>query len=105
LEILPPQFLQSLFDGSHEKCNNFFTFASFNANLLNFQNRRPGPYCFKIQGQIYYQINIAAQNENPTYGQLFIIDVNEVIKYSLTENSEFDLEIVQNVERIIRHIT
>jgi len=51
LEILPqpPQFLQSLFDGSHEKSNNFFkyirsynssfSFASFNANLLNFQNR------------------------------------------------------------------
>jgi len=117
LEILPqpPQFLQSLFDGSHEKSNNFFkyirsynssfSFASFNANLLNFQNRRPGPYCFKIQGQIYYQINTAlyaAQNENPTYGQLFIIDANEAINYRLTENSEFDLEIVQNLERIIR---
>jgi hypothetical protein len=83
LQSLPevPQFIRTLFDGSHVKSNNFFqhicsynssfSFASFNANLINFQDRRPGPYCFKIQGQIYYQINTAlyaAQNESPTYG-------------------------------------
>jgi len=79
LEPLPqlPQFLRNLFDDSHIKSNNFFkhicynssfSFASFNANLVNFPNRRPSSYCFKIQGQIYYQINTAlyaAQNENP----------------------------------------
>jgi len=78
---------------------------SFNANLVNFRNKRSGPYCFKIQGQIYYQINTtlyAAQNENPTYGQLFIIDSNEAINYRLTENSELDLEITQNLEHIMR---
>jgi len=83
LESLPqlPQFLRSVFEGSHAKSDNFFqhirsynssfSFASFNANLVNFSNRRPSPYCFKIQGQIYYQINTALyadQNENPTYG-------------------------------------
>jgi len=60
LESLPqfPQFLCILFDNSHAKSNNFFkhirsynssfSFASFNANLINFPNR-PSPYCFKIQ--------------------------------------------------------
>jgi len=63
------------------------------------------PYCFKIQGQIYYQINTtlyAVQNEKPTYGQLFIIDSNEAINYRLTKNSELDLEIIQNLEHIMR---
>jgi hypothetical protein len=117
LESLPqlPQFLCNLFDGTHVKSSNFFkhirsynssfSFASFNANLTNFSNRRPGPYCFKIQGQIYYQINTAlytAQNEKPTYGQLFIVDSNEAINYRLSENSELDLEIIQNLEHIMR---
>jgi len=117
LESLPqlPQFLRSVFEGSHAKSNNFFqhirsynssfSFASFNANLVNFSNRRSGPYCFKIQGQIYYQINTALyadQNENPTYGQLFIIDSNEAINFRLTENSDLDFEIVQNLEHIMR---
>jgi len=117
LESLPqlPQFLRSIFEGNHAKSDNFFqhirsynssfSFASFNANLVNFSNRRPGPYCFKIQGQIYYQISTAlyaAQNENPTYGQLFIIDSNEAINFRLTENSDLDFEIVQNLEHIMR---
>jgi len=85
--------------------NSSFSFASFNANLINLQGRRPGPYCFKIQGQIYYQINTAlyaAKNENPTYGQLFIVDSNEAINYRLSENSYLDFEIVQNLEHIMR---
>ncbi|KYM96549.1 ATP-dependent DNA helicase PIF1 [Cyphomyrmex costatus] len=117
LESLPqsPQFLRCLFNNNHAKSNNFFqhirtynssfSFASFNANLVNLSNRRPGPYCFKIQGQIYYQINTAlyaAQNENPSYGQLFIIDSNEAINYRLIENSKLDLEIIQNLEHIMR---
>jgi len=74
-----PQFIRTLFDGTHAKSNNFSkhicsynsSFASFNVNLINFQNRRSGPYCFKIQRQIYYQINTAlyvAQNKDSTYG-------------------------------------
>lgn len=108
-----PEFLCSLFDGNHVKSNNFFnhihsynssfSFASFNANLVNFQERRPGPYCFKIHGQIYYQINTelhAAQNENPTYGQLFIVDFNEAI--SLNQNTYLDFEILIKLECLMR---
>jgi len=70
LQPLPecPQFIRTLFNSTHVKSNNFFqhirsynssfSFASFNANLINFQDK-PGPYCLKIQGQIYYQINTA----------------------------------------------
>ena len=34
-------------------------------------------YCFKIQGQIYYQINetlYPSENDYPKYGQLFIVN-------------------------------
>jgi len=84
--------------------NSSFSFASFNANLINFQDRRTGLYCFKI-GQIYYQINTAlyaAQNESPTYGQLFIVDSNEAINHRLNQNSYLDFEIIQNLEYIMR---
>ncbi|KAL6419581.1 hypothetical protein ACFW04_011319 [Cataglyphis niger] len=93
LEPFPqfPQFLRSLFNGSHAKSNNFFkhirrsynslfSFTSFNVNLVNFENRRPGPYCFKIYGQIYS------------------------INYHLNENSDLDFEIIQNPEHIMREL-
>ena len=85
-----PEFLQRLLEDEDDKSNNFFTniryynnslsFASFNANLRDFSNNRPGPYCFVVHGQVYYQINTslyAAENEQPTNGQLFIIDQQE----------------------------
>lgn len=61
-----PSELKSVLDGSHLKSKNFkeniirnnsFSFASLNANVVNCNERRTGPYCFKIQGQVYYQIN------------------------------------------------
>ena len=79
-----PEELLEMFNGTHRKSNNFFqnikcynnllSFASFNANSHNFQSRRLGPYCFKIHGQIYYQINTglySSENESPLFGQLF----------------------------------
>ncbi|XP_046745540.1 uncharacterized protein LOC124410885 [Diprion similis] len=117
LETLPkpPSILYNLFNGSHPKStyfyehirsyNNSFSFASFNANLFDFANRRPGPYCFKIQGQIYYQINTALypdSNEYPTFGQLFIIDPNEAIEFRCHENSRLDPEIAGSLDMMMR---
>ncbi|XP_057329849.1 uncharacterized protein LOC130670458 [Microplitis mediator] len=117
LENLPdmPLALKSLFDGTHEKSNHFyeriryynssFSFASFNANLVQFNNRRPGPFCFKIQGQIYYQIKTSLypeSSESPTNGQLFIIDSNEASQYQLKRNSNLDLNIVATIESVLR---
>ena len=36
--------------------NSSFSFASFNANLVNFPIIGRAPYYFKIQGQVYYEI-------------------------------------------------
>ena len=86
--------------------NNLFSFASFNANLINFSGRWPGPYCFKIQGQIYYQINTALHpeiNEKPSYGQLFILGANEAIEHRMTAfNADVHVDIVEMLENIMR---
>ena len=61
--------------------NSMYSFASFNANLVNIPSGR-APYCFKIHGQIYYQINTAlypSENEEPTFGQLFFVDPQEAV--------------------------
>lgn len=54
------------------------------------KRRRPDPYCFKIRGQIYYQIKTAlhaAQDESSIYGQLFIVDSNEAINNCINRSS------------------
>ncbi|XP_011858756.1 PREDICTED: uncharacterized protein LOC105556283 [Vollenhovia emeryi] len=117
LEPLPslPNELQQLFSGNHQKSKNFlenirgynsvFSFASFNTNLVNFNAQRRGPYCFKIQGQIYYQINTAlypATNKQSSYGQLFILDANEATECRLNVNSNLDKELLHTLDNIIR---
>ncbi|XP_034944790.1 uncharacterized protein [Chelonus insularis] len=110
-----PDKLRMLFDYSdpnsqncHEQIrvyNSSFSFASFNANLINFQSRRPGPYCFKIQGQVYYQINASLypqSDDSPSFGHLFIIDSNEAITNRLATNSQLNVNILQDLDKIMR---
>ncbi|KAL7296821.1 hypothetical protein TKK_0010218 [Trichogramma kaykai] len=110
-----PDALKSLFTSEHAlssqffQCirvyNNLFAFASFNANTINFSERRPGPYCFKIQGQIYYKINTAIHPEGadkPSYGQLFIYDPNEAVQHRQAFNNELNYDIILLIENIMR---
>jgi len=60
---------------------------------------------FKIQDQIYYQINTAlypAFNEMPSYGQLFIVDNNEATECRLYRNSNLDKEILNSIDNTMR---
>ncbi|XP_051165710.1 uncharacterized protein LOC127284357 [Leptopilina boulardi] len=111
-----PSELKSLLDGSHSKSrsfhskirgyNNSFSFASLNANVVKFNGRRPGPYCYKIQGQIYYQMNNALypeEGDNPSFGQLFIYDANESIERRLNQNNQLDVEILTILETTMRN--
>ncbi|XP_058808421.1 uncharacterized protein LOC131674008 [Phymastichus coffea] len=110
-----PEELKLLLKGEHRQSvlfferirayNNSLSFASFNANLVNFQSRRPGPYCFKIQGQVYYQINTSlypCYDENPSYGQLFIIDQEEAINYRMNTFSNLNQDLNIILDTIIR---
>ncbi|XP_044005604.1 uncharacterized protein LOC122850538 [Aphidius gifuensis] len=115
LEPLPdsPDLIKNLFNGSHEFSKNFherirsynnaFAFASFNANLINFpSNNRPGPYCFKIHGQIYYQINTSlypSGDDIPSFGQLFIVDQNEAtnVRSQFNKDSCLNMEIIEAI--------
>ncbi|XP_051153690.1 uncharacterized protein LOC127276975 [Leptopilina boulardi] len=111
----PPTILNELFNGTHEESrhfferirwyNNSFAFASFNANLVNFNNRRPGPYCFKIHGQIYYQINTSlypSDNENLSFGQLFIVDQNEATHVRCQQTARLNPDIITKIDQVLR---
>ena len=108
-----PDDLRSLFVNNHQKSkaffkrirnsNNLFSFASFNANVVDMPTIGRAPYCFKIQGQIYYQINEALyllENDYPKYGQLFIVDLQETIDYRIAANGGTDREIMYSLVTI-----
>lgn len=109
-----PEILHNLFTGIHPQSahfrqniryyNNSFAFASFNANLAHFPTTR-GPYCFKIHGQIYYQINTALyaqDNDRPSFGQLFIIDQEQATDLRCRQISSLNQEIVKAIDNALR---
>ena len=85
--------------------NNSFAFASLNANLVKFGTNRQGPYCFKIQGQVYYHINTALfpeNNESPCFGQLYILDPSEASSHRLEYNDQLNSNLLLMLDKIIR---
>lgn len=110
-----PSKLRQLFERKHElsmeflnnirRYNSAFSFASFNARLINFIGQRFGPYCFKIQGDIYYLINTALYPEPDkaaSYGQLFILDPSEANQERLHVMSELNGKLLGIIDKIIR---
>lgn len=94
--------LNSLFKNQHPKLRKFFeriraynstfSFASFNANVINLNNTRFGSYYFEIQGQIDYKINTSLLPTNeraPRFGQSFILDSRESIEHRKLEGNFF----------------
>ena len=58
----------------------------------------------KLQGQVYYQINEAlypSENENPQYGQLFIVDPQEAVDYRMAANLGSGREIMNNLNQML----
>lgn len=112
----PPDIIEQLFSGTHEKSKEFlthirgynsaFSFASFNANLVNLNSQKPGPPCFKICGQIYYKINTSLyppENAPASYGQLFIVDAEEATQNRVGAISNLDVELLKILDEIIRN--
>ncbi|KAF2347141.1 hypothetical protein FHG87_022104 [Trinorchestia longiramus] len=63
-----------------KKYNSAFAFASFGVNIRPLRGR--GPYCFRLQGRTYhYASNLHEDDpEERRYGQLDILESNEVIR-------------------------
>ncbi|KAL7290573.1 hypothetical protein TKK_0015339 [Trichogramma kaykai] len=110
----PPPELFDLLNGKHPKSKEFIanirkyncsiSFASMKANLMQFHNR-PGPFCYVVQGHIYYHINTSVypqKSDSPSFGQLFIVDQNEATKHRINFNADLDPEILNLLDSLMR---
>ena len=67
--------------------NNALAFASVQANVMNIANR--GPYCYKIQGQMYHSVgSLHPHNSSDSmYAGLFILDAEEALNIRMNRDS------------------
>jgi len=89
----PPQFLAGLLDPhgdvlskyfikSIRSYNSMFAFTSLGAKIDTGINKEPGPYVFKINGQVHHRIGSLLPDEGkpPVYAQLYIFDTENEIQ-------------------------
>ena len=85
----PPSFLDGLlspdrgvlskhFIKSIRTYNSMFAFTSLGAKIDTGVNKGPGPYVFKINGQVHHRIGSLLPDEGsaPSYAQLYIFDTD-----------------------------
>lgn len=83
--------------------NNLFAFASFGSKSIHFNT--VGQQVFKICGQVYHNSYALHpnDNDNPKYGQLYIID-NEIAnkhRQNQYNNDKMDIELIEYLEKYI----
>jgi hypothetical protein len=102
-----PNDIKELFTGSSKFSKNFLenirkynsalAFASMSANF-DAKMKKPGPYFFKICGQVYHYISntLYPSDQNvPKYTQLYILDTKEATetRLGLEENKSCEPEV------------
>lgn len=56
--------------------NSMHSFTSFGASIDKYVTNKPGPFCFRIQGQTYHCMGslVPLNGEAPKFAQLYIVD-------------------------------
>lgn len=83
--------------------NSSVAFASMTASQVEIPGT--GPYCFKIQGQIYRYISdlIPRNHQSPSFGQLYIIDSSLANDLQLrrSENDSLETDTLQTLSTVL----
>jgi len=118
----PPPFLDKLLDPggdvlskyfirSIRSYNSMFAFTSLGAKIDTGINRGPGPYVFKINGQVHHRIGSLLPDEGrpPVYAQLYIYDTENEVQNRISifdrdrecdSDSQVDRSIVEGLVRM-----
>ncbi|CAN6348259.1 unnamed protein product [Urochloa humidicola] len=98
-DILSKYFLKSI-----RSYNSMFAFTSLGAKIDMSINKGPGPYVFKINGQVHHRIGslLPDEGKSPVYAQLYIFDTeNEVENRISIFDRDRDCDNGSEVDRVI----
>ncbi|XP_065317560.1 uncharacterized protein LOC135925912 [Gordionus sp. m RMFG-2023] len=108
-------FLQDLLSNSNNEFHSNFmkyirsynsslTFASMGAQISNSLN--PGPYCFRIHGQIYHRTShlYPSTGMPPKFAQLYVLETTQAVngRLHMKENSGCNEDLLKRLDILIR---
>jgi len=77
--------------------------TSVGVRINNSVTRQFGPYCFKIQGELYYFTGALFPygNQTPIYAQIYIFDTVEQLNVRRLNNRNLDLVVMDNLQTML----
>jgi len=69
----------------------------------NSVTRQSGPYCFKIQEELYYLTGalLSHANQTPIYIQIYILDTAEQLYIRRANNNNLDPVVIDNIQTML----
>jgi len=92
-----------------EFCNNIcqynavFAMTSVEVKIDNSVTRQSGPYCFKIQGELYHLTGafLPYSDHSTAYAQIYILDTAEQLNVRRTNNNNLDPVVMDNLQTML----
>jgi len=77
--------------------------TSVGVKIDNSVTRQSGPYCFKIQGELYHLTSALFSHGNQTsmYTQIYILDIAEQLNVRRTNNNNLDPVVIDNLQTML----
>ena len=69
----------------------------------NSVTRQSGPYCFKIQGELYHLTSalLSHGDQTPIYAQIYILDTVEQLNIRRANNNNLDSVVMDNLQTML----
>ena len=105
-----PNKLNDLLSGNHPKSESFkknirqynaaFAFTSLGVKIDHAITNAPGPYCFRIHGELCHHSGalLPQENQPPIYAQLHIYDEEEQLRFRINNNPNLDPAILAIIQ-------
>ena len=109
----PPVLLQELLWGSSARSWHFlqhiqsynlsFAFALMSLTGNEYRYSTPGPYCFRISGQVYHLISqlLPADGDAPTFLQIYLYDASDEIDARVQIFSDLQKNIFTSLQKML----
>ena len=112
----PPDLLKNLLTGNTQRhkqfCDNIraynssLAFASLCLTGQEFKFKNPGPYCYRINGQLYHALSQMQPEHGkpPAFSQIYIYDHEHELDYCMKPFTGLDASLLLDLQQMIKDV-
>ena len=112
----PPDLLKNLLTGNTQRHKQFrdniraynssLAFASLCLTGQEFKFKNPGPYCYRINGQLYHALSQMQPEHGkpPTFSQIYIYDHEHELDYCMKPFTGLDASLLLELQQMIKNV-